>query len=108
MAEDEFPFLDFQNPSEELMALLLEFIQREVRPVFAEQVPPTVAELPSIANSMIDQNIAILLHTAARRFENDNGPTSDLKRNRLPPRAGSARSGSRLPLGWRRASRCPR
>ena len=85
MPDDALPFPDFQRPSEEMMALLLEFIQREVRPVFAEQVPRTVAELPSVADALIDQNIAMLLHTTARRFEHDDGPIPEKSWNRLPP-----------------------
>ena len=77
MAEDELLFPEFENPAEDLMAMLLEFVQFNMRPQLAKQVPETVAAMPSIAQKLIDQNIAILLHAAARRFEND-GPTPDM------------------------------
>ena len=81
MADDELLFPDFENPAEEPMAMLLEFVQCNVRPRLAKQVPETVATIPSIAQKLIDQNIAILLHAAARRFEND-GPKPGMTSNR--------------------------
>jgi hypothetical protein len=56
------------------MAMLLEFVQCNVRPLLAKQVPETVADMPAIAQKLIDRNLAILLHAAPRRFEHD-GPT---------------------------------
>jgi hypothetical protein len=74
--DDELLFPDFENPAEELGAMLLEFINASLRPRFAKMVPDGVAQIPAIADHLIDQNIAILLHEIARRFERD-APTPD-------------------------------
>ena len=74
MDDEELLFPDFEKPVEDLMAMLLEFVQCNVRPLLAKQVPESVAAMPAIAQQLIDQNMAILLHAAARRFE-DEGTT---------------------------------
>jgi hypothetical protein len=74
MDDEELLFPDFEKPVEDLMTMLLEFVQCNVRPLLAKRVPESVAAMPAIAQQLIDQHIAILLHAAARRFE-DEGPT---------------------------------
>jgi len=73
MDDEELLFPDLEKPVEDLMAMLLEFVQCNVRPLLAKRVTESVAAMPAIAQQLIDQNIAILLHAAARRFE-DEGP----------------------------------
>jgi hypothetical protein len=74
MDDEELLFPDLERPVEDLMAMLLEFVQCNVRPLLAKRVPESVAAMPAIAQQLIDQNIAILLHAVARRFEVE-GPT---------------------------------